>query len=138
MGSNDTAERNIEIIKHFFRSIEAGDWQEAERNFDFDNFELHESPGLPYGGVWHGKAAFNRFHEIIYDTWKPLEHQILEFLGGGEWVCAYQMLVGTGKTGLSFSTTVAEMWRIRNGKIIEIRPHYWDTHRMRAIDGRLP
>ena len=57
MSGRDTAERNIEIIKHFFRSIEAGDWQEAERNFDFDNFELHESPGLPYGGVWHGNTT---------------------------------------------------------------------------------
>lgn len=133
----DTCERNIEVVKEFFRLVEANDVQGAQKDFNFDVFELHESPGLPYGGVWHGQAAFNRFMALIYDTWKPLEVEILDFLAGGEWVCAYQMLLGTGKTGLQFSTTVAEMWRVRDGKIIELRPHYWDTHRMRSIDGRL-
>jgi len=135
----ETCEKNLAIIKEFYRAIdETGDWQASAHIFDFDNLVLYEADGMPYGGIWHGEAAFRRFNTMIYETWQPLQHKILEYTAGGDLVIVYLQMVGTGRTGLTYSMTICEPWRLKNGKVVEIRPHYFDTYRLRMIDGRLP
>jgi ketosteroid isomerase-like protein len=136
--SADTVARNLKTVKEFYAAVDAGDWTGAEDIFDFDNLILIEADGMPYGGTWQGREAFIRFNEMIYNLWQPLQYKMLEYCAGGDLVICYLQLTGTGKTGVSWSMTVCEPWRLRNGKVVEIKPHYFDTHRLRQIDGRLP
>jgi uncharacterized protein len=101
-----------------------------------DDVELHEADSLPYGGVYKGIEAFKKGIGIMFDAWSDLEFHIEQFTAGGDLVIIYMQLRATGKTtGKTFSFPVAEVWRFRDGKVVEMRPIYWDTHRARECFG---
>ena len=68
-------------------------------------------------------------------TWSPLVVQIQELTAGGDLVIAYLLMTATGKrTGTTFSFPVAEMFRFRDGRVVEWRPIY-SGHLYRSAGG---
>jgi len=98
--------------------------------------ELHEAPSLPYGGVYRGLAAVQRGSKLVFNAWKDFTYEVLQYTAGGDLVIVHVMICGVGKnTGKSFSMPIAELWRVKDGKVVELRPFYYDTHRAVEVYG---
>ena len=124
-------EGNLAKVKRAYVALERGmDVQDFLVDFS-DDCELHEAPSLPYGGMWRGKEGIARGVGTVFGTFDDFQFQVLGFLAGGDHVAAHLMLSGTGrKTGKHFSMPLLELWRFRDGKVVELRLFYFDSGRV--------
>lgn len=97
------------------------------------DFVVHEAPGLPYGGEWRGQDALQRVATAMYGTWAEAKVEIHEIVGGETWGVVVLTLTMTSKrTGRTFAQTVNEAGRFEDGKLKELRIHYFDAAEVAA------
>lgn len=97
---------------------------------------FRQSPSLPYGGEFHGIAAAQEAFGRVVGAWSSLNVEVEELVAAGDLVIAYIQMKAVGKaTGLTYEGPTAELFRLRDGKIVEWRPVYWDTHAVRMVCG---
>ena len=126
---NNEEKRNLAIVKAAYAASAKGDWDKFFAGVT-DETEFHEAPSLPYAGTYRGKADIMRGTKQVFGAWEDFSYQIMQYTAGGDLVVAHIMISGIGrKTGKSFSMPIMEMWRLRDGKVVELRPFYWDTAR---------
>ena len=66
--------------------------------------------------------------------WTDLNLEIHEILGSDERLMAYGTWNGTGqKTGKRVTFPFAEMWVLKDGKVIEVVPIYSDTALINSV-----
>ena len=130
-GLDEVARSNREALINYYRARQAGDPDAFARLVDPD---LHfiQSPGLPYGGEARGAEATQALMTRMFGTWSALRVEVQEVTASGDLVIAYVMLTATARaTGKSYTGPTAELFRFRDGKVVEWRPIYWDTHAVR-------
>ena len=101
------------------------------------DFTLEEAAGLPYAGVYRGVDGMFGLMKALDETWSKFRLKVLEFPCSDENAMVVRLAVwGTlRKTGNDFSTTAMELWRFKDGKLIEIVPYYLDTHMLAKANG---
>lgn len=128
---------NLAIVQKFYEYIESGDREQSEIGFAelvSDDCALCEPEVLPYGGVHTPKpvmrAAMNALTEKYFQNF---EYKVSNYLAGGDEVVVHLHIQGIGReTGKPFSMPVMELWRIRDGKAVEIRPFLFDAGALAA------
>jgi ketosteroid isomerase-like protein len=97
---------------------------------------FQQAASLPYGCVKQGIADIKEGVARMFGTWRPLRVEILEVAAAGDVVMSYYRFTGTSRaTGETYDALGTEIFRFRNGKIIDWRPFYWDTHAVRDVCG---
>jgi uncharacterized protein len=98
------------------------------RDFD-DESELVEAKSLPYGGVFRGRATIKAAIRNVFGYWSVFSYDIESIVYGDEYIIAYGHFRATSsRTGKKIDMPLAEVWRIRNGKVRLCSPIYSDTH----------
>jgi ketosteroid isomerase-like protein len=134
-GLTDTARQNRELLYTAYKNMAAGDGEAIARLLDPEVVFI-EAEGLPYGVSASGIEGALQGVAGMFGAWSQLRAEFLEFLAGGDLVIAYLIMTGIARaTGQTYSGPTAELFRFRNGKIIEWRPIYWDTHAVRKVCG---
>lgn len=129
------AEANRAALLAAYEGITKGDTDTWWALFD-PEVAFYEAEGLPYGQSCKGLAAAQQGMGDMFATWKQISIDIEEFAAAGDMVIIYmQMTAVSRKTGKTYSGPVAELFRFRNGRIVEWRPVYWDTHKVREVCG---
>ena len=132
---DDTARENRRILIRAYEAQLAGDLDAWWTIFDED-VEFHEAESLPYGCSTKGLAAAKQGMAGMFAAWSGVHADFENFLAAGDLVIAYLRMRATSRrTGKVYDAPVAELFRFRNGKIVEWRPIYWDTHQVREICG---
>ncbi|TGA96687.1 nuclear transport factor 2 family protein [Streptomyces palmae] len=100
---------------------------------------LHQAEGLPYAGTWHGHDGLARFFLAMSETWERFDMVEQEFLTVSE-VAVVETLVRARAraTGRELALSILQTIAIRDGRIREVRPFYWDTAAVRAACGLGP
>jgi len=125
------AEKNIAVVKKAYEALTNNLGMDVFLSHFAPDAEIHEAPSLPYGGVYKGMEMLPTGMAAIFTAFEDFRFNILNFLTGDDLVVVHLMLTGRGKkTGKTFSMPLMEMWRIRDGKVIEVRPFYFDTARV--------
>ncbi|GGS31009.1 MULTISPECIES: nuclear transport factor 2 family protein [Streptomyces] len=94
---------------------------------------LHQAPGLPYSGDWHGSEGIERFMAVMGECWKVVE--VLDqrrLVDGRDVVVTSDVRFVARETGRTLETTIVQLIRVRNGRIEEFRPFYWDPAAVRG------
>jgi ketosteroid isomerase-like protein len=134
-GLNETARANRELLAKAYREMAAGDGDAIMRLLDPEVF-FTEAPSLPYGCEARGIAEVRKAITGIHAAWRDLRAEILEYLAAGDLVIAYMVITGISEaTGREYKGPLAELFRFRNGKVVEWRPLYWDTHEVHGVCG---
>ncbi|MFC9297262.1 nuclear transport factor 2 family protein [Streptomyces sp. NPDC057011] len=88
---------------------------------------LHQAPGLPYAGDWRGPEGIERFMAVMGEAWRSIEfldqHRMID---GPDVVVTSRVRFVARATGRSLETRIVQLMTVRDGKITEIRPFYWD------------
>jgi uncharacterized protein len=134
-GGSD-AMNNEKIVRSIYELMLRGEAAAALELVD-PGFVVREPEGLPYGGTYEGHEGFQRLLGAVFQIWKGAEITIDEVVGHGERVFALLSLRGrVGPAGELVATEVVEVWTVRDGKAVDLRPFYWDTARIaRAVAG---
>ena len=95
-------------------------------------FTCYEAASLPYGGEYHGPEGLLRLYKAVFSIWETFEVEVKELLDAGQTVVALiHLRVKLKGSGRTVEMPVAEFWRLRDGKVVELRPFYWDTAQFR-------
>jgi ketosteroid isomerase-like protein len=125
MGSLEEA--NIAVVKLFYQYLDRGDRDGAYANVMADDCILHEAPELPYGGVYRGREVMQDVLARVMQGFDEVSCTIRNYLAGGDEVVVHLHLSGVGRASRkAFATPIMELWRIRDGKAVELRPFLFD------------
>ena len=89
---------------------------------------LHQADALPYGGTWRGHEGMEEFFLAMSQVWESFDMTEQEFLATGETaVVLTQVRARARATGRELTFPILQTIRVKDGRISEVRPFYWDT-----------
>lgn len=131
----DVAKKNRAAVIDAYQRMLKGEMEAWWNLFD-PAVEFYEADSLPYGCTARGLPATQAAIGAMFAAWSHLRVEIENFIATGDLVINYCRMTGTSKkTGKVYDGLCAEVYRFRHGKIIEMRPVYWDTHKVREVCG---
>jgi ketosteroid isomerase-like protein len=91
--------------------------------------EVIEAPSLPYSGVFEGHDGFRELSSRMAELWEFAPGKTFDYIDDGT---GRVMVLTLGRaiakeTGREVEWRLAELFTVRDGLIVEIRPFYWDT-----------
>lgn len=105
---------------------------EVTLTFFHPDFIVHEDPGMPYGGVFHGGDKFIALRRKVRTLWK------LDFIAKCEEVDGKTFVAVFRATGLpggpldGIETMVTVVWTFADGLALDAHVLYYDTPRLAA------
>ena len=107
-----------------------GDFEALAATLDPDCV-LYQPASLPYGGEWRGPAGFARWLKAFSAQWSSLEVKDSEFYPVGDVVFSRSHICAVARaTGQPADWPLLQFFKVRNNRILELRPFHWDTAAM--------
>ncbi len=89
---------------------------------------LHQSPDLPWGGNYFGHQGFKDWSIKMSECFDLLDVRDPEFFEQGSKVVILCRLVTRSRLhGYELDRPMAQVVTVRNGRITEFRPFYWNV-----------
>ena len=89
---------------------------------------IYQPASLPYGGEWRGHAGFEAWMQAFGEVWSSLEVKGAEvFPLGNVLVSRSHVYARARRNGREADWPLLQFFRIREARILELRPFYWDT-----------
>ena len=125
------ARTNKQAVEDFFSAVAESDTEKMLSTFDSD-LKIIEADSLPYGGIVEGSENFQDFTKRVFTTWNNTRVQVQRILADDAYVVVIATMSAESKlSGSSFDMEIAEIWTFNlSGKVIEIKPFYFDTHKL--------
>jgi ketosteroid isomerase-like protein len=122
--------RFYEAETHYL-SPQGGDFSRIAETLD-PECVLVQPASLPYGGEWRGHAGFEAWMRAFGACWSRLEVRDPQlFPAGDDVIFSRSHIHATAKkTGQDVDWPLLQYFRVRGGRILELRPFHWDTARM--------
>lgn len=135
-GFDATAEANRTQLVGALEQIEAGNFEAFWDIYDHD-VTFYEASCLPYGGAHRGLAATKQAYAQLSATFSEMSAVMEAVLASRDLCVLYQTITfRTAEAGVRASFPVCEVFRFRDGKVIEWRACYFDACLMaKAING---
>lgn len=116
-----------EVVAEYYRTALAGEIESMKVLLD-PNIRVIEANSLPYGGVWEGVDEFLKLLAIVFEVWKDCQVKVKHLVADDDWVVALTEMSGVGVgSGIPFKMPLAEVYRVKDGRIVEITPYYLDA-----------
>lgn len=137
-GDDELTRKNRLTLMSAFDSLASGDADEFWAIFDPD-VVFHEPSSLPYGGAHIGLQATQEAVSRMSGAYAQLRTTFEEITFARDIALAYQTISyrikGNGNTG---TMPVAELYRFKEGKVVEWRALYSDPAKLaEAIQGEI-
>ncbi len=102
-------------------------------------FVLYQAASLPFAGEWRGRDGFRAWMRAMADNFTSFKGRDARVITSGDTVIVVLTLVGEArKTGQHIETPLVQVNKVRGGRMLEVRPFYWDTAATSAALGHNP
>jgi ketosteroid isomerase-like protein len=126
---------NRSVVQAIYAAAAAGDFAGVEAVLA-DDVVLIQCDNHPTPGVWRGRADAMKGLSALFEALRTTGVEVHEVVADGpERVVGLMEAKGLDSRGEPYSMPVAELFLVRDGKIAEIRPYYYDTVRLRQLVG---
>jgi ketosteroid isomerase-like protein len=126
-GVDEIAVRNRQSLIDALDCLLEGDWGAFWALFD-PEVTFHEASCLPYGGEYRGLEATKRAFAEVCATYSAVSSRMHDVLTAGDLCMLYQTSTNrVASNGNTWSFPVAELFRFRDGKVVEWRALYFDA-----------
>ena len=123
----EVVKKNRKTLLDALDCLAAGNVEAFWAIFDPD-VVFYEASCLPYGGAHKGLEATRKAHARVHQVFSSIKTVFEAVLAAGDIAILYQTLTfcvrENGNTG---QLPVAELFRFRNGKVVEWRALYFDA-----------
>jgi ketosteroid isomerase-like protein len=129
--SDNIREKNVSIVHGALANAKAGKLDQVEPLFP-DEFVLYESEGLPFGGIYRGWKGYVEVLDKLKVFFAESKHVDREFLAIDDTrvLVHFTLDAKIAKNGQHFQMPIAAIWELKDGKIVSIRPFFFDTKRI--------
>jgi uncharacterized protein len=122
--SSAVAAGNLETVRRFYDSLQAGDMETAT-SLVHEDVVVDESNDLPYGGVYHGKAGLMELGGKLYARLAAVPAAENEYISDDDKVVVLLKAKFTSHTtGKSLTSGVVEVATLRDGLIASLDVYY--------------
>ena len=128
MSESSQATKNKQLLESLYERLLGGDLPGFLAGVD-DDVVTHQSPLLPYGGVYKGKQALQSL----------LTERIFQLIDGSRIKMVAPLMAGDDRVIASFTVparrtgellNLLEQATVNNGKVVELRVFYFDPSLM--------
>jgi len=124
----------LEIVESMYRSWADGDFVEVLCAMDPD-IRCHRHDGLPYAGDFIGRGAIAEQLRDILSDWRRLDCTPVRSTSDGDTVLVFGSYEGEGRvTGFHFEDRFTHVWRVREGRAVELGLYRSPVDALRALD----
>lgn len=121
------SQQHVQIVQSVYEAFHRGDIGAVLAAFD-PQLELVEAESLPYGGVYHGHAGVQQMLAALGAVWEVFQFTLEQVVAHGDEVIVFLQIKGRLRgSERPIEMPLIEVWRIRDGLVVAIRPFYWDT-----------
>lgn len=125
-----TETKSSERIARVMAALMSGDPARMEELIH-PEIVLEQAASLPYGGIYTGYAGLRELGERLLATWSDFRATTESVIGdpsGDHFVLIQRVSGRSRRSGRPFEISILELFSFREGRLAEIRPHYWDTN----------
>jgi len=131
----DVATKNLEVVKIMLENGHAGRW-DIVKPYVADELVLRVPPGLPFGGDYHGWQGYMDILKAIGTFFTDIKAGPREFATVGQKVIVVGSLsCRIAKNGKPISFPLTDIWKLQDGKVVEIVAFYYDTKAIADLAG---
>jgi ketosteroid isomerase-like protein len=117
----------IDVVRALYAAGAQGDFATVVALLD-PEVEIIEPDSLPFGGVYRGLSGFQQAMAAIAGTFADFQAIPEHYLAGDDHVAVLTRVTARlVANDAPIAVPVVDFWRVRAGKIIQLRPFYWDT-----------
>ena len=122
----------INVVKRLFETVVAKDREAHDALFSSDCVlyqpENHPISRLLGVSEWRGVDNVTKAIALLKEILRPTGFDLQHFLSDGEErvACLYSLECKDSNGG-TYKMPMSEIFRVVEGKVVEIRPFYWDT-----------
>ena len=125
-----TVERFYKAEAEYMQSAQHGERADFSRMRETlsPDVTLHQSPDLPFGGDFQGHEGYERWAVSMSKIFNQLEVTEQEFFENGDTVvvvCRFR--TRSRRTGETQDYPMVQVVRVKDGRIVEFRPFYWNV-----------
>lgn len=120
---------NLGVLQSFVTAVFSGD-SDALKSHCHQDFELHEGSGFPFAGTYRGGDGFLTFLARFNDTFDIARLETTRTYVGDDpdyVVCEMEIEATVRSTGKAFISSLLERWHFRDGKVLNVKPHYFNA-----------
>jgi len=118
---------NTQVVQSVYEAFGKGDLPAVLAAFD-PQIEIVEAESLPYAGVYRGHGGVSQLMQTIGDVWEVFDVSMERLVAHDDEVIALlQIKARLRGSARPLEMPVVEVWKLRDGKVLGIRPFYWDT-----------
>jgi hypothetical protein len=115
------SQENVEVVRRYYAAWNAGGL-DAARAFWSDDFEWHDAPEMPDGGVYRGAEAAAAHFRDLNEVLGTMEVHVDRVLPAGDEVFVpLHVHLDAPRGGLPLDGPIFETVRVEEGKISRIR-----------------
>jgi ketosteroid isomerase-like protein len=115
------------VTQDLYELCSRGEWAKVETLLT-DDFVAIESPQLPFGGVYRGVAGFRELFGRVFGLLDITSIEVEDITVGGNHAVAVLNMMLAGDPPVRVPLT--EVFRFREGKVCEVRPHYFNPRQI--------
>lgn len=92
-----------------------------------DDVELIQADSLPYGGCYVGASGIQAFFRRFFACWQAFRSEDSRYFVGEGQVVVTSVAHGLTRQGRSITMPMAQVYTLREGRVSQVRPFYFDT-----------
>lgn len=125
-------QENLKTLQAYWQAMDRYDIDAALQTVD-EACVIHTPDSLPYGGTYKGHDEIRQFWGVFFQIYDRPEPIGLQLLTVGDYIICLLTLKTRLSSGAELEMPMAETFKLRNGKLVEIRPYYFDTAKMAQV-----
>ena len=126
---------SVALLTRLYEHAHVGDWDAVETMLS-DDLVIHEAESLPFGGEYRGKRALRDLFASVMGYWDSPSVEIYSIVGDDSYVVALMNFSMTSKaSGRTIVQKMAEVSTVKDGLVVDMRIHYYDTALVAAEAG---
>jgi ketosteroid isomerase-like protein len=129
-----TSAANEKLVGDLFAAAGGGDWAKVATLITTD-FKFIESPCLPVGGTYHGIREYEAFFTSVREGAGTIDADFISMTSSETHVVALLVLHFKDH---GVSTPIAETFRVRDGRICEIMPYFFNPDEVTKVFAGVP
>lgn len=115
------------LLRRVYDAAGQRDWATVESLCSPD-LVISEPASLPFGGEYRGRDALLRLFTVVMAYWNDPQVTVDAIVGDDDRAAVFLTFTMTSKhTSRTFTQTVVESARSKDGLVTEMRIHYFDT-----------
>jgi ketosteroid isomerase-like protein len=120
---------NQDVMGQFVTAALSGDG-ETLKSLCAPGMVLEQGSGMPYRGTYRGGEGFMHFLGVFGETFDIEKLDLVRTYqtDDPDWlVSEFDVRATVKATGAPYATSLVETWQFEDGKVLSIKPHYFNS-----------